>query len=299
MLTDMRISILLAGLSLLPTLAFGQTVDTLEKLRQTRQIVLGVRSNAQPFSTMSQGAPTGYSVDLCGKVVDSLRKELKLPDLKVRYVPVTAGDRIAKLKSGEIDIECGSSVNTKSRQADVAFSYSTFFAGEKLLVRADSRIQDIDGLAGRTVVVLKGSTAEKMFTQIRDSQVHPMKLVAVDTMPQAFSALESRKADAVAQVDVLAEGMRLGSSNPGGYALTEKALSVEPMGLMVRKNDKALLGIVDHTLSAMYSSGEINAIYDKWFNNSFFRMPMTAMLRDSIAHPNHEPAVALGLGYQL
>jgi glutamate/aspartate transport system substrate-binding protein len=295
----MRISILFAGLCLLPTLAFGQTTDTLEKLRQSRQIVLGVRSNAQPFSTMSSSGPVGYSVDLCGKVADSLRKELKMPDLKVRYVPVTAGDRIAKLKSGEIDIECGSSVNTKSRQADVAFSYSTFFAGEKLLVRTDSKIQDIEGLAGRAVVVLKGSTAEKMFTQIRDSQIHTMKLVSVNTMAEAFNALESRKVDAVAQVDVLAEGMRLGSSNPAGYALTEKALSVEPMGLMVRKNDKALLGVVDRTLAALYSSGEINAIYDKWFNSNAFRMPMTAMLRDSIAHPNREPAVALGLGYQM
>lgn len=295
----MRIALLLSCLCLMPALAFGQTADTLEKVRQTRQISMGVRTNSLPFSTLTQSGATGYSVDLCNKVLDVVRKELKVSDLKVRYVPVTAGDRIAKLKSGEIDIECGSTVNTKSRQVDVAFSYSTFFAGEKLLVRAGSNIQDVDALSGRTIAVVKGATAEKMFAQIRDSRFHNMKLVPYETTQDAFNAVETGKADALAQIDVLTEGVRVGSRTPDAFVLTQQALSVEPMGLMVRKNDKALLGMIDRTLSGLYSSGEINAIYDRWFNTSSFRMPMSIMLRDGIAHPNREPAVALGLGYQL
>lgn len=295
----MRTSILFAGLFLLPTLVFGQTTDTLEKLRQTRQITLGVRNNAAPFSMFGQDGPTGYSVELCGRVIDNLRKELKIPDLKVTYVPVTAADRIAKLKSGAIDIECGSTVNTKSRQADVAFSYSTFFAAEKLLVRANSGIHDYTGLAGRTVALVKGATAEKMFTQLRDSQLRNMKLVPYNTTQEAFNALASGAADAVAQTDVLAEGVKLGSKNPAGYVLTQQAMSIEPMGLMVRKNDKALLSVVDRTLAGLYSSGEIRTIYDRWFNSGKFKMPMSIMLRDAIEHPHNEPAVALGLGYML
>lgn len=295
----MRIALLLSCLCLMPTLVFGQSVDTLEKIRQSKQIAIGVRINSLPFSTLTQGNPTGYSVDLCNKVLDSMRKELKLSDLKVRYVPVTAADRIAKLKSGDIDIECGATVNTKSRQADAAFSYSTFFAGEKLLVRAGSTIQDVDALAGRTIAVVKGATAEKMFAQIRDSRFHNLKLVLCDSTQDAFNAVETGKADAMAQTDVLTESVRVNARNPDAFVMTPQAMSVEPMGLMVRKNDKALLSMVDRTLTTLYSSGEINAIYDRWFNTANYKMPMSMMLRDSIVHPNREPAVALGLGYQL
>lgn len=290
---------LLVSLCLVPMLAFGQTSDTLEKVRQTKQLVVGVRTNALPFSNLAQGAASGYSVDLCHKVLDVVRKELRLPDLKVRYVGVSAADRIPRLKSGEIDIECGSTVNTKSRQKEVAFSYSTFFAGERLLVKADSGIQEVDNLAGRTVAVLKGSTAEKMFAQIRDSKFRTMNLLLVDSTLDAFNALVSGKAHAVAQLDILEESMRQVSPVPDAYVVTQKALSVEPMALMVRKDDKAFLQLVDRTLADLYASGDISAIYDRWFNSGNFRIPMSPMLRDAVRHPNRESAVALGLGYEL
>ena len=290
---------LLAGLCLLPALAFGQTTDTLEKVRQSKQLLIGVRTNALPFSTLSQGTASGYSVDLCHKVLESVRKELKLPDLKPRYVPVSAADRMSKLKSGEIDIECGSTVNTKSRQNEVAFSYSTFFAGERLLVRTDSRIQDLEALPGKTVAVLKGSTAEKMFSQIRDSKYRTMKLLLVDSTLDAFNALETGKANAVAQLDILEESVRQLSRTPDAYVQTQQALSVEPMALMVRRGDKAFLQLVDRTLGDLYASGDISPIYDRWFNSGTFHIPMSQMLRDAVRHPNREPAVALGLGYEL
>lgn len=297
----MRTTLIISCLCLIPALASAQTspTNTLEKIRQTRQISLGIRANALPFSTLTQGEPSGYSVDLCGKVVDNLRKELKIQDLKVRYVPVTAASRIPKLTAGDIDIVCGSTVNTRSRQAQVAFSYSTFFSGEKLLVRANSGIQDYTGLGGHTVAYVKGSTAEKMFTQIRDSQLPTMKLVPYKTTQEAFHAVETGAADAMAQTDVLIEGVRLASATPKAFVLTQQAMSVEPMALMVRKDDKKLLDLVDRTLASLYSSGEINTLYAHWFDSATFKMPMSIMLRDAIAHPHHEPAVALGLGYQL
>lgn len=295
----MRFLPLLAGLCFLPVLAFGQTMDTLEKVRQTKQLVIGVRANALPFSTLTQSGPSGYSVDLCNRVLDAVRKELRLPDLKAHYVAVSAADRMRRLKSGEIDIECGSTVNTKSRQQEVAFSYSVFFSGERLLVRANSNIQDIDNLAGRTVVVLKGSTAERMFAQIRDSKYRTMTLLPVDSTPDAFNALEAGKASAVAQLDILEEGARQLSRTPDAYVLTQQSLSVEPIALMVRKGDKPFLQLVDRTLGDLYANGEIAAIYDRWFNSGSYHIPMSQMLRDAVRHPNHEPAVALGLGYEL
>lgn len=295
----MRKFFLLAVLSLLPLWATGQTSLTMDKVQRSGQIVLGIRPNALPFSDLSQGVAKGYSVDLCHKVLDTLRKDLKLTDLKVRYVPVSAADRIGKLKSGEIDMECGSTVNTRSRQADVAFSYATYVAGERLLVRADSDIHEIDDLPGKSIAVLKGSTAEKMFTQIRDSKFPTLKLVKVDSTLDAFSALTAGQVVAVAQLDILEEGIRQSGHDPAAYRLVGKALSIEPMALMVRKDDPAFLKLVDGVLAGVYASGEINTIYDRWFNRTPFQIPMSRMLRDAIRHPHREPAVALGLGYQL
>lgn len=286
-------------LLLLPTITYAQTVDTLEKIRKNRVMTIGVRDNSLPFSTLSQGMASGYSVELCNKVLDAVRKELKQSDLKVRYVPVTAADRIAKIKDGQIDIECGNTVNTKSRQTDVSFSYTIFYSGERLMARKGSGVGDMDTLSGKTLAIVKGSTAEKMFTQVRDSQLSSMKLQSFASVADAFKALEANQVAAFAQLDILAEAQRLQSHTPDAYAMTGKALSIEPLALMVRKDDAAFLGLVDKTLAGLYSSGEINAIYDRWFNSGLYQIPMSKLLRDNVLRPNHEPAVALGLGYLL
>lgn len=295
----MRKFFLIVAFCLFPVWAAGQTSQTLDKVQASGKIVLGIRPNALPFSDLSQGAAKGYSVDLCHKVLAELRKDLKLPDLKILYVPVSAADRIGKLKSGVIDMECGSTVNTVSRQADVAFSYTTYVAGERLLVHSSSGIQEIEDLQGKAVAVLKGSTAEKMFSQIRASKLPTLKLVRVDSTQDAFVALAAGQVTAVAQLDILEEGVRQSGHDPQSYRLTGKSLSIEPMALMIRKNDPVFLALVDRVLAGLYASGEINQIYDKWFNSSPFQIPMSRMLRDAIRHPHREPAVALGLGYEL
>jgi len=287
------------GCCLLAPLAHAESIDTLDKLRKTHTLLIGVRDDSLPFSTLGQGNATGYSVELCNKVLEQTRKELKLPDLKAQYVQVTQTDRFKKLKDGVIDLECASTVNTRSRQVDASFSFAHFVGGERMLTRKNTNIQDISNLAGKTVAVVAGTTAEKLFTQLRDGQMKTMKLEIFTTNREAFKALETGKVAAFGQLDIILESQRLQSSDADQFVLSQTPLSVEPMGLMLRKDDAAFRTIVDKTLSTLYSSGEINAIYDRWFNSGKLQVPMSRMLRECLTRPSREPGVALGLGYSL
>lgn len=287
------------GCCLLPALASAQSIDTLEKLRKTKVLAVGVRDNSLPFSTLSQGMASGYSVELCNKVLDQTRKELKIPDLKIQYFPVTASNRFSKLKDGTIDIECGLTVNTRSRQAEASFSYSHFVAGERFLSRKDSGIQEVEALAGKSVAVVKGTTAEKLFTQLRDGQIKTMKLEVFESNPDAFKALEAGKVQAFGQLDIVLESQRLQSSTPDRFVVSSKPMSVEPMGMALRKDDVAFRAIVDKTFSALYASGDINGIYERWFNTGALQIPMSRMLKECVSRPSREAGVALGLGYAL
>ncbi|WP_157288223.1 amino acid ABC transporter substrate-binding protein [Uliginosibacterium gangwonense] len=293
-----RACLVLLGLSLLPGVVSAQPMDTLDKLRKTKVLLVGVRDKSLPFSTLTAEGASGYSVEVCNKVAEQLRKELKLPELKNQYVTVTAANRMAKLKDGSVDIECGNTVNTKVRQAEVDFSYTFFVAGERILVRQDSGVQDLSGLAGKSLGVVKGSTAETIFNQLKN-QVKNLKLEFFTTGPEAFAALEAGKIPAMAQPDILLESMRAQSGNPNRYMLTADTFSVEPMAVMVRKGDPAFRALVDKTVAALFASGEITGIYNKWFLTNTLKVPMSLMLKDCITRPSREPGVALGVGYSL
>lgn len=293
-----RTLLLMLGLSLLPGIVSAQSVDTLEKLRKTKVLLIGVRDKSLPFSTTAADGANGYSVDICNKVLDAVRKELKLPELRAQYVTITAANRIAKLKDGSIDIECGNTVNTKLRQAEVDFSYTFFVAGERILVRQDSGVQDMAGLAGKSLGVVKGSTAEIIFNQLK-AQVKNLKLEYFTTGAEAFAALEEGRIPAMAQPDILLESMRVKSANPGRYMLTRDSFSVEPMAVMLRKGDTAFRTLVDKTIAGLFSSGEINGIYNKWFLTNTLKVPMSLMLKDCITRPSREAGVAIGVGYSL
>lgn len=292
------LTLLIAGL-LFPLLSAAENIDTLEKFRKTKVITAGVRDNTLPFSTMGQGSPNGYAVDLCNRIADQARKDLKLPDLKIQYVPVTAAERFAKLKDGSIDIECTLSVNTKSRAEVASFSFTHFVGGERFLSRKDSNIRTLDDLAGKAVAIPKGTTAEKLFTLLRDGQIRNMQLVQFATNGEAFKALEAGKVAAFAQLDIVLESQRLQSKTPEKFVLSDASLSVEPMAMALRKDDAPFRAIADKALASLYSSGEINGIYEKWFNTGTLRFPVSRMLRECFTRPSHEPGVAIELGYQL
>lgn len=282
-----------------PSLAQNQTSDTLSRVRETRSITLGVRDAARPFSYLNdQKQPVGYSVDLCLAAVEDLRRELKLPELKVNYKVVSGAERIPKLLAQEIDLECGSTTNTKARQETVDFSYTIFVAGMRVLIPKNTKVDNIKDLQGLQVAVSKGTTSEKLFNQIQGTEVQ-LQLQTYASNAEAYKALKDGKARAFPQDDSLLMGMAANDKALDSLVLSRFALSVEPYAIMMRKNDAALQASVDRTLHRLYKSGEINTIYKKWFDTEDLSIPRGRLTQESFVRPNKEPGVALMLGYSL
>ncbi|MGA0610125.1 amino acid ABC transporter substrate-binding protein [Caldimonas sp. KR1-144] len=293
---------LLAGVTLAaPSPQAAPALDpTLARIKEQRVIRLGVREVSRPFSYLDEKKqPAGYAVDLCLKAVDAVKAELKLPDIKVEYVVVSGAERIPKLESGDIDLECGSSTNTKARQEKVAFSNTYFVAGARFAVRKDAAFDSLSALEGRTIALSKGTTSEKLFNQMQQSGGFKVNLVQYPNNAEAFKAVREGKAAAFVHDDVLLMGQITAQSADADMTVTGSPLSVEPYGIMARKSDGALLAIVDRTLVGLFQSGEVQKLYDKWFDSKSFKVPMSRLTRDSIARPTKEAGVAMVLGYSL
>jgi glutamate/aspartate transport system substrate-binding protein len=286
------------------TAATAQTApavgDTLARIKDTRSITLGVREASVPFSFLNeQKQSVGYSVELCLAAVDEIKSQLKLPELTVKYTVVSAAERIPKLLAGEIDLECGSTTNTKARQEKVDFSYTIFVAGMRVMTRKGVVIDTVRDLNGMPVGVSKGTTSEKVFTQLQNGSDTKMTLTQYPNNLDAFKALREGKVKAFPQDDALLLGIASREKALADFALSELALSVEPYAIMMRKNDSALGKMVDGALARLYQTGKINALYSKWFTNDTLSIPMSRFTRDSFTRPNREAGVAMLLGYSL
>jgi len=275
--------------------------DTMARIHQTRTITLGVRESAWPFSfvdAQNGGKPAGYSVDLCLAVVEEIKSTLKLKDLEIKYRTVSGSERIPKLESGEIDLECGSTTNTKARQERVAFGPTMFVAGIRVLVPKGTKADTVQDLAGMTVAVSKGATSEKLMAQLTVSEVKATVKV-FDNNDDAFKALRAGTVKAFAQDDSLLLGLAARNKAQDALVLSNFVLSVEPYAIMARKNDTALMAVVDRTLGRLYASREIDPIYRKWFMTDQLSIPVGRLTRESFSRPNKEPGVAMMLGYSL
>ncbi len=280
-------------------IAMSAQADTLDKIRETGTITIGNRENARPFSYVAGNQqPTGYSIELCQRIAESVKKELNLPDLKVAYRTLSGPERIPKLLDGTIDLECGSTTNTQARQEKVAFSYTIFIAGMKIL-SADPMLKGPEGLVGKKVALSKGTTSEKLFLQLKATQLSGLQVITYPNNVEALKALQSGAVTAFPQDDVLLSGLLAGQQDANRFMLTESYLSIEPYAIMVRKGDKRLLSIVDGALRQLFESGEINRIYARWFDSTSIKIPMSALLRDAIIRPGKEAGFARELGYSL
>jgi glutamate/aspartate transport system substrate-binding protein len=268
-----------------------ERIDTLKRVRDSATLTIGVREASVPFSYVdTQKQPQGYSVDLCLRVADAIKTELKLPRLDVRFVPVTSSNRIAMVKDGKVDLECGSTTNTRDRQKDVAFAYTTFVAGIKMLARKSSNIGSIEDLRGKTVVVTKGTTSEKMLKQMNEDRVLKLSILEAKDHDESFAAVAAGRAVAFPMDDVLLYGLISKAAQPDEFAVVGKFLSVEPYAIMLRKDEPAFERIVDRTLNEMFQSGEIRRIYARWFSTKELTVPMNQYLKEAFVVPNTYPA---------
>ena len=268
---------------------------TLKKIKDSGEIVLGVRESSIPFSYLDNNEkPVGYSIDLCMKVVDALKKELKMPNLKVKTNPVTSQTRIPLITNGTIDLECGSTTNSKERQKQVGFSVAHYVTSVRMAVKANSGIKNLDDLNGKAVVTTTGTTSDRHIKQNERGKKIDVKNLYGKDHAESFLMLESGRAQAFVMDDVLLAGLIAQSKNPKAFAIVGPALSVEPYGLMFRKNDPQFKAIVDKTLGGLMKSGQINGIYTKWFmkpippKNVNLNLPMSPKLKEAFKNPSDQ-----------
>lgn len=274
-----------------PAAPVTEHIDTLKRIKDSATITIGVREASVPFSYIdAQKQPQGYSIDLCLKVADAIKNELKLPRLDVRFLPVTSSNRIQMVKDGKVDLECGSTTNTRDRQKDVAFAYTTFVAGIKMLARKTSDINGIDDLRGKTVVVTKGTTSEKMLKQLNEDRVLKLTILEMKDHNESFAAVADGRAVAFPMDDVLLYGLVSKAAKPDDFAVVGRYLSVEPYGIMLRKDEPAFERLVDRTLNELFQSGEVRRIYARWFATKELAVPMNQYLKEAFVIPNTYPA---------
>ena len=291
-------------LRLLPLLCLGaataaaaqDATGTLAKIKRTGQVVLGVRDGSVPFSYLDDKQQyQGYSVDLCLKIVEHLKTQLAMPGLKVAYNPVTSANRIPLMANGTIDLECGSTTNNAERQQQVAFAPTMFVISSRLLSKKASGIRSLADMKGKTLVATAGTTSLKQLTTLNTQRGLGMKIVTGRDHPESFLMLETGRAVAEANDDILLAAQVASAKSPGDYVIGSEALSVEPYGIMLRKGDAPFKQAVDAALGKVYQSPEMQKIYDKWFMQPIaprgvnLKFPMPAALKAVLAKPTDSP----------
>jgi len=265
----------------------------LKKIQDTGVITLGYRESSVPFSYLDgEGKPVGYTMDLCAHIVDSIRKELNLPELKVVRQPVTASNRIPLIVNSTVDLECGSTTNTAERQQQVAFSVTTFVATVKMMAKKKSGMDSISQLAGKNVALVSGSTAIPLIRAYEQEKGVSFREVAAKEYAEGFLLLQSDRVAAIAGDDVLLAGLAAKAKNTTDYTFLSPTLQSQPYAIMLHKGDTELKAIVDRTLIGLMRSGEIERLYHKWFFSPIppsgmnMAFPMSAETRKALANPN-------------
>jgi ABC-type amino acid transport substrate-binding protein len=241
-------------------------MGTLKKIADSGTLTVGYRENALPFSfTGSDGKPAGYSIDLCQEIALAVQQELKLPSLAVKWMPVTPENRVDAVANGTIDIECGSTTASLSRQEKVDFTLMTFVDGASLLIAEGSGLKTVGDLAGKRIGIVPGTTTEKAVNDFLRSQSLTATIVPVKDHDEGLAALQTSKIEAYASDRTILVGLVLQAKGTSRYALVSDDLSYEPYGFMVRRDDSAFRFLANRVLARTYRSGAIGAIYSKWF----------------------------------
>jgi ABC-type amino acid transport substrate-binding protein len=257
----------------------GGLGDTLSRIKAAKTIVLGYRESSPPFSFVREdGRPLGYSVELCAHVAASIARQLSLPDLKTTWVKVTVADRMQAVVNGTIDLECGSTTASLSRQEHVDFSLLTFVDGGSLLVTDESGVGSVRTLDGKRVALIPGTTTETSLRSALAKRGLTARIVPVTDHAAGVAALDGGTADAYASDRSILVGIGRTSRNPARLSLVDEFFSYEPYGLMLRRGDPAFRLAVNRALAALYRSADIVPIFERWFGSIPTATPLIAAM---------------------
>jgi glutamate/aspartate transport system substrate-binding protein len=291
-----RMLALIASLALSVPATAQELTGALKRIKETGEITLGYRDASVPFSYLDdKQQPVGYSMDLCLRVVDAVKAELRLPALKVVYNPVTSANRIPLMANGTIQIECGSTVNNAERQQQVGFSDTTFIVSTRFIAKRTSNLKVLADLKGKTVVCTAGTNTLARVVGL--NQKHNLGMTILNGKDHAESLLmvETGRAAAFFEDDILLTGLAAVSRDPASWAVGTEAYSIDPYALMLPRGDAAFKRLVDRTLVEYYKSGAIMALYDKWFRKPIppkgvnLDFPLSPALKKAYEKPTDSP----------
>ena len=274
-----------------------ELTGTLKNIKDAGAITLGFRDSSIPFSYLDDNQrPVGFAMDICYKVVDAIKSELKLDKLEVKLNPVTSSTRIPLLANGTIDLECGSTTNNAERQKQVSFTNTHYLTASRFVSKKANKLDMIDDLKGKSVVSTAGTTNIKQLTEANAARNLGITIIPAKDHAEAFLMVETDRAAAFVMDDILLASLVAGSKDPSAYAISKDAFSKpEPYAIMLRKDDPAFKKVVDGATAKLYTSGEGLKLYDKWFTQKIppkglnLNTPIGPELKAEFAKPSDSP----------
>ncbi len=275
--------------------AQAQTADTLQKVKESGSITMGVRESSGVLSyTLGGSKYVGYHVAICEAAIENIEKAIG-KKLTIKYQPVTSQNRIPLVQNGTVDIECGSTTNNATRQKDVSFANTTFVEEVRIAVKASSGIKSVADLKDKTVATTTGTTSVQTLRKNKRAAGLEFKELFGKDHSDSFLLVESGRADAFVMDGSLLAGLIARSKNPADFKIVGEVLSVEPIAIMMRKDDEGLKKIVNATIAGLVKSGEINRLYTKWFlqptppTGATVGLAMSETLKETLKAPNDKP----------
>lgn len=283
---------ILLAIGLGPALLPAQAGPVLDRIQASGTVVLAHRESSVPFSFVGpEGKPVGYAVDLCLKLVEAVGKALNLPRIETKFVQVTPSNRIAMIEENKADLECGSTTNNAERRQKVAFTVPHYITGARYLVRANSPIDVLRDFSGRTLVSTKATTPLKAVTRANTEYMLGIKLLEAPDHSRAVDMVASGEADGFVMDDVLLYGLAAGRPDPKAFKVVGKFLTIEPLAIMLSRNDPDFKRLVDNEMKRLIRTQEAHAIYERWFlnpippSNRSLNLPMNYLLKDFWKYP--------------
>ena len=292
----MKKNLLIAAMLGLGLVSATQAAGTLDKIKTSGSITMGVRESSGLSYTIGDNKYVGYHVEICQRVIGDLQKQLKLKSLDIKYQPVTSQNRLPLVQNGTVDLECGSTTNNATRQKDVAFAVTTYVEEVRIAVKANSGITSLNQLNGKKVATTTGTTSVQLLRKHEKAAGVDFNEVFGKDHADSFLLLESGRADAfVMDGSILALNIA-NSKNPADYKIVGEVIAVEPIAIMLRKDDPEFKKAVDDSIKKMMKDGTLTKLWDKWFlqpippKGNKVGLALSASTKDAWAHPNDKPA---------
>jgi ABC-type amino acid transport substrate-binding protein len=292
------------SLILLTLVISGQALhaQTLDRIASSKKFMVAFSRSASPFSMVdAKGQPIGYAIELCTRVATAIQRELKLPELSIEYVSPAFTERLQGVRDGRIDMECGNTINTSERRKSLAFSLPIYLAGTKAMIRSDLTASRLPDLNGRRFGVISNSAQERLFQALNDRYSLNAKPMPFKTSAEAFAALKSRDIDALLMSDIVLYDYLANAPDASNFRVMQEVYAVDPIALVLPKDDARFKAVVDRALSRLMSGKEIHDVYSKWFEQPIppkgtnLQLKANYLTRDHFRRPTDATAVSDGI----